>query len=344
MHRAIALSRNGFPAPNPHVGCVIVRDGEIVGEGWHPYAGGPHAEVMALEAAGEKAKGSHVFVTLEPCNHTGRTGPCSEALIKAGVQRVYIACQEPNPEAFGGIQRLQQAGVDVVVDLLSDEARQANSIWMASMRQLRPFVAVKAAITLDGKIALPSGESKWITSEQARTQGQLLRAEMGAVLVGSGTVIADDPQLTVRAQEVRNQPIRIVLDPFQTLQGTERVFQEPGGETLWLVAEGKHSGNQIPIPLQDGLFEPTAILSLLWKRGLTSVLVEGGGKTIASFLKAGVVDRLDVFLAPKVFGDGVPWVNGQLSANLSELQAWQFEPPVVLGEDVWLRANPKASP
>lgn len=294
MRRAIRLSRKGFPMPNPHVGCVIVRDGQVVGEGWHAYAGGPHAEAVALAHAGENARGADVFVTLEPCNHLGRTPPCSQALIAAGVRRVFIAVPDPNPVAAGGLDALRQAGIEVEVGLLKVEARAANLAWLTAMNQNRPFVTLKAAITLDGKIAMLDGSSKWITGEAARRDAHRLRAEMGCVVVGVNTVLADDPQLTARIPGVRNQPLRVVLDPQSRLTGEERVFQ--GGETLWIREE----------------IVPVELLDRLWQRGVRGVLVEGGGETLRRFMASGVANRLCLYVGPKFFGEGIGWLGSGL--------------------------------
>ena len=300
MRRAIRLSRKGFTMPNPHVGCVIVRDGQVVGEGWHAYAGGPHAEAAALAQAGDCAKGADVFVTMEPCNHHGRTPPCSQALIGAGVRRVFVAVPDPNPVAAGGAEVLRNAEIEVKVGLLEVEARDANHAWLTAMNQKRPFLTLKAAITLDAKIARLDGSSKWITGEAARRDAHRLRAEMGCVVVGVNTVLADDPQLTARIPGVRNQPLRVVLDPRSRLTGDERVFH--GDETVWVREE----------------ISPVALLDRLWERGVRGVLVEGGGETLRRFMASGVANRLCLYVGPKVFGEGVGWLGSglDLPANM----------------------------
>ena len=290
MRRAIRLSRRGFPAPNPHVGCVLVRDGEAIGEGFHDHAGGPHAERVALAAAGD-ARGADAYVTLEPCNHTGRTGPCSEALIQAGVRRVFYAVPDPNPRAAGGAERLREAGVEVHGGLLGDAAEVANRQFLFTMRHERPWIVLKAATTLDGRIALPNGESKWITSEEARQAAHALRAELGAVLVGRRTVELDDPELTARIPGVVNQPLRIVLDPSGRLTGREKVFNDKA-ETLHITG---------PIDLPE-------LLRSLRARGCTGLLVEGGAVTIGRFLEQRLGDRIEMFVAPKLFGHGQSWL------------------------------------
>ncbi len=321
MRRAIELSKNGFPAPNPHVGCVLVRDGETVGEGWHEHAGGPHAEVAAL--VGANATGADAYVTLEPCNHRGRTGPCSVALIEAGVKRVVFACPDPNLEAVGGGERLRGAGIEVASGLLSEEAAQANEQFLFALNHRRPLIVLKAACSLDGRIALPNGESKWITGEAARREGHRLRAELGSVLVGRKTVEIDDPQLTARIEGVVNPPTRIVLDPNSRLKGTERVFDD-SAPTIHVTG---------PINLQE-------LLASLFEKSITGILVEGGAVTMGHFIRAGLHDRLELFQAPKVLGDGPSWIEGLTFDSLEKAPQWHLDQVRLLGRDVWISARP----
>lgn len=318
MRRAIELSLNGFPSPNPRVGCVLWKDGKRVGEGFHAYAGGPHAERVALDAAGDLARGSTAFVTLEPCNHHGRTPPCSEALIEAGVAEVYFAVADPNPKAQGGLSRLAEAGIVVRSGLLHDEAAQANRVWHTAMHRSRPFIAAKVAMSLDGRVALPSGESKWITGPEARNFGHQLRAEYGAVLVGAGTVLADNPQLTVRSMSVLRQPARIVWDAHASLGSDHPILNEDGGAIVL---------NQE---------EPADVAQSLWDAGLTACLIEGGPKTWSSFLSADLVDILHIFIAPKLLGSGRNWLEQLPIASLSEAHNWNFVDIETYGADVCL--------
>ncbi len=319
MDRAVRISRRGFPAPNPHVGCVLVKDGIIVGEGWCPYAGGPHAEAMAIANAGEAAQGADAYVTLEPCNHFGRTPPCSLALIAAGVKRVFVAVAETNPRAMGGIARLEEAGISVQVGLGASKAAAANHQFIFAMRHRRPFVVAKAGCGLDGRIALPSGESKWITSPTARRAGHRLRAEAGAVLVGYRTVVADNPHLTARLPRVVNQPLRVVLDPQSGLSGSERLFDD-AAPTLWLQEE----------------LSPAEVVARVSETGATGLLIEGGGRTIARFLAAGLIDRLELFVAPRVLGDGPSWCNGLDLDNLTQAPEFHLTATRRLGPDLQL--------
>lgn len=337
MGRAIELSKFGFPAPNPHVGCVIVREGEIVGEGFHDHAGGPHAETVALAQAGERARGADVYVTLEPCNHQGRTPPCSTALIAAGVASVTLATLDPNPKASGGVKALEGAGIRVSSGLLESRALAVNEIFMTAMARGRPFVVGKVAMSLDGRVALPSGESKWITSEDSRREGHRLRAECGAVLVGRNTVLRDEPLLTARLDGVVNQPIRIVLDPNSALTGLEKVFG-PDAPT-WHVIKHPIEENQIEAPMRYDLVDLPALLKEFHRRGVNGLLVEGGPITLGHFIKEGLVDRLEVFIAPKALGAGPSW----LGVGVDSLQdAYQFKPQVVkeLGNDLWITYRP----
>ena len=319
MDRAIRLSRRGFPAPNPHVGCVLVKEGEIVGEGWCPYAGGPHAEAMALRKAGDAARGADAYVTLEPCDHYGRTPPCSLALLNAKVARVFVAVADPNPRAAGGAHRLREGGIPVEIGLREAKARDAAAQFHFAIENRRPQVVAKAGCSLDGRIALPSGESRWITSPAARRAAHALRAECGAVLVGYRTVVADDPHLTARIPGVVNPPLRVVLDPRAALTGRERVFDD-AAETLW-----------IREPLS-----PEEIVAKVGERGATGLLVEGGGRTIARFLAAGMVDRIELFVAPVVLGDGPAWCQGLDLSGLAQAPGFRLDATRRIGPDLRL--------
>jgi len=311
MDRAIKLSRRGYPAPNPHVGCVVVKDGEIVGEGYHDFAGGPHAERVALKNAGAKASGSIVYVTLEPCNHLGRTPPCTEALTAAGVSRVVYAVKDPNKGASGGAETLKAAGIDVNGGLMAEKARDANLAWLRAMERQSPFVVAKVAMSLDGRVALPGGESKWITGEKARKRGHQLRAELGAVLIGRNTAELDRPRLSARIGAVRRQPTRVLIDPQGTI-GPFGGFEVPREDDILFTKLGTRFGIRLPIN-EQGLFSAEAILEELWKLGITSVLIEGGPRTLGPFLKQNLVDQIHLFVSGKVLFEGPAWAVGQLS-------------------------------
>lgn len=292
MRHAVRLARGGYPAPNPRVGCVLVRDGAVVGEGFHRAAGRAHAEAMALERAGEGARGATAYVTLEPCAHFGRTPPCSDALIAAGVTRVVFAVGDPNPVAEGGAARLRAAVVEVLAGVEAEAARRVNRVWLTAMERGRPFVVVKAAMTLDGFVARADGTSQWITGERARAAGHRLRAEMGAVLVGRGTDEADQPELTARVPGVLRPVDRFVWGSGAVREGFRAVR---GGSA-------------------------SEVLAALWAEGVTSVLVEGGARTVRSFLEEGLVDELRLFVGAKGFGAGLGWAAGLGEAQWPSLE------------------------
>lgn len=325
MQRALALAERGRAtvSPNPMVGCVLALDGQIVGEGFHEHPGGPHAEIVALNSAGDQAAGATAYVTLEPCNHTGRTGPCSQALIDAGVARVVAAAADPNALAAGGADTLRAAGVDVEVGLLSAEARRQNEVFFFTVETGRPFVIAKAAVSLDGRIAAADGTSQWLTGEPARRHVHALRAEVDAVLVGSGTVLADDPQLTVRLLEYTGrQPLRVVLDRRGRVTADHRV-QDDAAPTLV-------TADDIP-----------DVLTALFERDIRSVLVEGGAGVLHAFIDAGLVDRFYLHIAPVLLGDrGTPLLAGPWAETLAEAPRWRLDSVEQFGNDAVLALSP----
>lgn len=335
MAEAIALSRLGFPAPNPRVGALVVSNGEIVGRGHHEMAGMPHGEAVALQDAGERAQGGDLYVTLEPCDHHGRTPPCTEAILAAGIRRVVFANSDPNPQASGGAERLRAAGVEVVDGVLAEEAAEVNRVFEGRWRLSRPYVVVKAAITLDGLIADSVGESRWITGEEARGRAHELRAELGCVLVGAETALRDNPSLTCRDVDGRVD-LRVVLDPHRRLPDDLGVFVTDDAMTLRVVG-GNAQESDLVVPMHDGVLDLGAALAAVADRGLIGVLVEGGGKTIGEFFRQGLVDEVELHVAPKALGGGTPW----LSAPRGLAEAWRFsdmtsEP---LGDGVVIRAK-----
>lgn len=315
MRRALAIAVRGFTPPNPQVGCVLVKDGVAVGEGFHPYAGAPHAEVMALRAAGDAARGSTAYVTLEPCSHYGRTPPCALALIQAGVARVVAAVRDPNPRVDGGgIEALRRADIRVDVGLLESEASYINAPFLHFHSAGLPFVALKAAMTLDGKIATRAGDSKWITGERARAFVHRLRAQHAAILCGVGTVLADDPLLTARFPGAPRQPLRVILDPRLRIPEDSQLVKT-AAEMPTLVVAGAQAPPERARILQsyrvdilsvetdtNGDIPLRAVLEDLARREVVSVLVEGGGVTHASFLARRLAQRVYWFIAPKLVG------------------------------------------
>ncbi|HWP30945.1 MAG TPA: bifunctional diaminohydroxyphosphoribosylaminopyrimidine deaminase/5-amino-6-(5-phosphoribosylamino)uracil reductase RibD [Fimbriimonadales bacterium] len=327
MREAIALSRMGFPAPNPRVGAIVVSNGEIVGRGHHEAVGLPHAEVVAIREAGERARGGVLYVTLEPCKHHGRTPPCVETIIASGIRRVVYACDDPNPMAAGGANVLREAGIEVQGGLLCEEAAKINRFFMNCHRLGRPWVFVKAGVTLDGRIATSSGESKWITDETARKRTHELRAETGCVLVGSKTVLCDNPSLTVRAFSVPSQPLRVILDLDASLRGEWKCFTDRQAKTIWVTSqmhrdyENEYVENWV-CPLREGEFDLNALLHFLKERGMIAVLVEGGGNTVETFFRQSLADEIELHVAPKVLGSGRVWVDGKGVKELKD--AWQL--------------------
>ncbi|MCS4503378.1 bifunctional diaminohydroxyphosphoribosylaminopyrimidine deaminase/5-amino-6-(5-phosphoribosylamino)uracil reductase RibD [Arhodomonas aquaeolei] len=316
MARAIRLARRGLYTtdPNPRVGCVIARAGEIVGEGWHERAGGPHAEVHALRAAGAAAHGATAYVTLEPCAHHGRTPPCADALAEAGVARVVVAGTDPNPAvAGGGLERLRGAGVDVAAGLMAAQARGLNPGFLRRMAEGMPWVWVKLAASLDGRTAMASGESRWITGAPARRDVHRWRARSSAMLTGIGTVLADDPALTVRDVDAPVvQPARYVIDPSLRLPETARLVTDGGGVTVFCswpddarVASLEAAGARVvPLPPDpEGRPVLTAVLAAMARDGVNEVMVEAGPTLAGAVVAAGLADELIVYYAPHLMGD-----------------------------------------
>lgn len=323
MARALQLARRGLltAAPNPRVGCVLVKDEERIGEGWHQRAGEAHAEVHALRAAGNAAQGATAYVTLEPCSHHGRTPPCAEALIAAGVARVVCAMQDPNPQVAGqGFAMLRAAGIAVECGLMEAQTRELNPGFVSRMTRGLPFVRSKIAASLDGRTALANGESRWITGDAARQDVQHWRARSCALLTGIGTVLADDPQLNVRV-ETERQPLRVVLDTALRMPPTARILQ--GGGVLICTASqdaDKRSALQqqgaeiLQLPGAAGQVDLQAVMRELAKRGINEVLVEAGRELNGALLRAGLVDELLLYLAPQLLGDAARGI-----ADLGEL-------------------------
>ena len=317
MKRAIALARRGVgrTAPNPAVGCVIVRDGVIVGEGWHKIAGGPHAEVEALLQAGDAARNGDVYVTLEPCAHYGKTPPCAGALISSGVKRVFAAMVDPNPKVSGrGVDALRAAGIQVMTGLMERESRLLNEPFIKHVTTGLPFVILKSAMTLDGKTATSSGDSRWISNEGSRRYVHRLRSLVDAVMVGGGTVNTDDPQLTSRIARGRD-PLRVVVDSRLGIHLDSRLLHlRSSARTLIATLAGtspkadkirSYGAKIIPCREKEGRVDLGDLLAVLGGRGIQSILLEGGGTLAGEALRLGLIDKFLLFYAPKlVGGDG----------------------------------------
>jgi diaminohydroxyphosphoribosylaminopyrimidine deaminase/5-amino-6-(5-phosphoribosylamino)uracil reductase len=351
MALALRLAQQGFctTTPNPRVGCVVVRDGKLVGEGWHQRAGEPHAEIHALRQAGASARGATVYVTLEPCSHYGRTPPCAEALIEAGVGKVIAAMRDPNPQVSGnGLAMLELAGIRTVCGLLEKEARELNLGFISRMTRGRPWLRLKIAATLDGKTALNNGVSQWITGPDARRDAHRWRARSCAMLTGIGTVLADDPSLTVRDVPVERQPWRVVVDAGLNMPVTARMLA--GGKVL--IATGSEDGERIRqlqqagaevlvLPARDGRIDLAYLLQELGRRGFNEVTAEAGKGLNGALLQAGVVDELVFYLAPMLFGDKAGGMFGlpEIEA-MEQRQNLEIRDARMIGRDMRIVARP----
>lgn len=314
MALELAARARGRTSPNPMVGAVVVRDENVIGRGYHLRAGTPHAEVHALDEAGNEAKGATLYVTLEPCCHYGRTGPCSEAVIQAGISRVVVAMADPNPlVAGGGIGRLREAGIEVTLGVLEEEARELNEVFIKYITARLPFVVAKAAVSLDGKIATRSGKSKWITGPEARAYGHQLRDWYDAIMVGIGTVLADDPSLTARLPGGGGRdPVRIILDSLARTPLNARILtQQSEASTMIAVTAGapderleglRQAGAEVLVVNDGPRVDLTELMKILGEREIASVLLEGGASVHGSALTAGIVDKVAWFIAPKIIG------------------------------------------
>ena len=347
MARALELAGRGLytTSPNPRVGCVILKDGEVLGEGWHEAAGLPHAEILALAQARERARGATLYVSLEPCSHHGRTPPCADAVANAGVARVVAAMQDPNPEVSGGgFARLRAAGMEVASGLMEAEARELNIGFVSRMSRGRPWVRMKIAATLDGRTALDDGRSQRITGEAARRDGHHFRARACAVLTGIGTVREDDPQLNVRLVQTARQPLRVVVDSRLELDPRARILD--GGKVLVIGAredEAKRAALQargaevIVIPNPEGKTDLPGVLAALARRGVGELHVEAGNKLNGSLLREGCVDELVIYLAPAIMGDsGRGMFNLPAFGELAQMPRLAIHDVTRLGDDLRL--------
>lgn len=362
MARAVELARKGLYSthPNPRVGCVIVRDGEVVGEGWHVRAGEPHAEVHALRQAGERARGACAYVTLEPCSHHGRTPPCADALVKAGVARVVAAMQDPNPQVAGnGLQRLREAGIEVASGVLEAEARALNPGFLKRMEQGLPFVRAKLAMSLDGRTAMASGESQWITGPAARAAVQRLRARSSVVLTSAESVLFDQARMTVRGEELglddalttlalSRPPLRVLVDGRLRLPLDAPFFQ--AGPALVVIAAGEDpryaaAGHElINLPGSEGRVDLPALLRTLAGRGVNEILLEAGAGLVGAFARQGLVDEYQLFVAGTFLGsDARPLLDWPLS-KMSEAPRLKITEMRAVGDDWRVTAIPLPPP
>ena len=312
MRQAIEEAKRGRPSPNPRVGAAIVREGQVISIGHHARAGEAHAEVDAIRRTKGSVRGTTLYVTLEPCNHQGRTGPCTEAILEAGIARVVIGCRDPAPHVVGAIDRLRAGGVEVEVGVLEQECTALVADFVKHLKTGLPFVTLKAAVTLDGKIATRTGDSKWITGEEARTETHRMRDECDAILVGVGTVLADDPKLTVRHVDGRD-PVRVVLDaglrtpPNAAVLGTggtrTLIFHAPDADSARQHALSRPGVELIAVSRHARGVDLSEVLKILGERNVVRLLVEGGSHIHGTFLDLGLADRAAIFIAPRIIGD-----------------------------------------
>lgn len=352
MRLALRLARKGIPrtSPNPAVGAVLVRKGKVVGSGYHRAAGMPHAEIEAIREAGRSARGADLYVTLEPCAHAGRTGPCTEAIAAAGIRRVAAAMEDPNPLVRGkGFLRLRKSGVLVHSGLLEREARSLNEPFCRWIVSGRPFVTLKLALSLDGQIAVASGGSRWITGKTARRMVHRMRAGSDAVLVGGKTFRADDPLLTARVPGARD-PVRVVLTSDLSGAARSRMMREGGGGILFVCPKGvsaravgrlREAGARVLLlPSRGGRIGAGVFLAALGREGITSLLVEGGGETAGWLVSAGSVDRFVLFVGPLLLGEGVRSLSGFAAAAPGKGKRLSFTSVRRVGEDIRITAEP----
>jgi diaminohydroxyphosphoribosylaminopyrimidine deaminase / 5-amino-6-(5-phosphoribosylamino)uracil reductase len=345
MRHALGLAALGLNTtdPNPRVGCVLVRDGAIVGEGWHERAGGPHAEVCALQSAGAEARGATAYISLEPCAAQGRTPPCTAALLEAGVARVIYAVADPNPEMRGGGAVLREAGMQVDAGLLAAEARELNVGFFSRCERNTPWVRVKLGASLDGRTALANGESRWITGPQARSDGQLFRARSSVVLTGSGTVLADNPTLNVRIEGAGRQPLRAVLDSHLRVPSTARVYG-PEAPTIVFTAstdqEKRESLQRQGVRVEgvtgsEAGLDLQAVMARLAALGANEVWVEAGARLTGALLSAQLADELVIYMAPCLLGPQArPLAHLPLLERLEERLLLRFESVQQIGSDL----------
>ncbi len=354
MRRALALARRGVgkTAPNPAVGCVIVRDGQLVGEGWHKKAGTPHAEVHALAMAGNAASGSDVYVTLEPCCHYGKTPPCTDALIAAGVRRVVIGMIDPFVQVAGnGVLALRKAGIKVDVGVLEEECRYLNRGFIKSVVSGMPYIIYKSAMTMDGFIATSTGHSRWISCEKSRRLAHILRAESDAVMVGVDTILADNPQLTVRHVKGRN-PLRVIVDTrLRTPESVNLLNCDDADMTIIATTESDPAMHQRYLSLgvsvlvcreSEGRVDMADLLPRLCRRGIQSILLEGGSHLAGNLLQYGLIDECIFFYAPKITGNGFPPFSIKGINTMDEAIKFNIQRVQMSGKDILVYARPEA--
>jgi len=351
MKLALDLAKKGTRAvrTNPKVGAVVVKNNKIIGRGFHKYFGGPHAEVYALRQAGARAKGASLYISLEPCSHWGKTPPCSDAIIQSGIKQVIIGAKDPNPVNKGrGLKMFKKAGIKIKTGVLEKQAQQLNEVFMKYIKTGRPYVIIKAAQTIDGKIATKTGDSRWITEKKARQFSHKLRADVDAIMVGVETILKDDPLLTVRYPEKpKRQPVKVILDSSLRISPDAKIFSKSSPGKVVLATTRKASKEKIKMLLskkiqimqaniKDGRVDVDDVLIELGHMGISSVLVEGGGNIIASLLREKLADKAYFFIAPKIIGgkDAVTSVEGSGIAKIKDAIKLRNASVKNIGEDV----------
>ncbi|MYL54488.1 bifunctional diaminohydroxyphosphoribosylaminopyrimidine deaminase/5-amino-6-(5-phosphoribosylamino)uracil reductase RibD [Pontibacillus yanchengensis] len=348
----MAQTTTGQTTPNPHVGAVVVKDGEVLGMGAHLKAGGPHAEVHALQMAGERAAGATIYVTLEPCSHYGKTPPCAELIVQSGIQRVVVATLDPNPQVAGrGVRRIREAGIEVEIGVLEKEADELNQVFYHWIANKTPYVTLKTAMSLDGKIATTTGESQWITGTEAREDVHQYRHTHDGILVGVNTVIHDGPKLTTRLPHGGKNPVRIVLDTHLRTPIDTPLIQSPEAPT-WIVTGSDVEQDQINhfrqyghvevVKLSSSNISIEEVLRVLGEKGITSLFVEGGAQVNDAFVRAGAVNQVIQYIAPKLIGGKTAPtpITGEGIAKLSEAISLKIEGVIQLGQDIKIVAKP----
>ena len=353
----LAAKGAGRVSPNPMVGAVVVKDGLVVGQGFHEVLGGPHAEVHALDQAGAEARGAVLYVNLEPCNHQGRTPPCTWRILEAGIRRVVVAMADPNPDvAGGGNAYLQSQGLEVNCGVCREAAERLNECFVKFVRTKRPFVVLKLAATLDGRIATRTGDARWVSGDRARDYVHRLRHGLDAILVGVGTAKADDPRLTARLQDGQGvDPVRIVLDTRLRMSEDARMLNQASSSPTYIVCGPQaasadkerlvaRGGHILEVPVKAGHIELEALLERLGGMGITSILVEGGARVAGMFLRAGAVDKVLFFYAPKILGgdDGVPMCRGPGPELMKACIGLDHLTVERMGEDIMVQGYPRA--
>ncbi len=353
MAMALRLAARGVNSthPNPRVGCVVVADGEVAGQGWHRFAGGEHAEIIALKEAGKRAHGATMYLNLEPCSHHGKTPPCVNAVLKAGLGRVVIAAPDPNPQVDGrGIEMLRAAGVAVTLGIGKQQAQQLNRGFIKRMVHGRPWITLKMAVSLDGKTAMASGESQWITGPAARRDAHKLRAASAAILTGVGTVLRDDPHMTARLDGIVRQPLRIILDTHLSTPPRARILQPPG-EVLIITAAAdrppalmRKPGVEIVVCRQHGgRIDLAQVMALLAEREINELMVESGPRLSGSMLRQGLVEQVVVYMAPDLLGDAARGMFSLGLERLADKRPLKFREVRMLGRDLRLSLDVAAA-